>query len=308
MRRSLLVYNPAAGQWWKRPRPEQVRGALARLGWDAELLATEGQDHATELVRAHLADDVEAVWVCGGDGTLGQAVTGMIGADIPVGILPSGTVNVVAREIGLPSGAVHAASALARSPETRTFRAWRVNGRAVLLGVGVGFDARAMGNVHPKVKASLGLMGIGARGVWEWARYDFPRLRVTGEDDGGRAFDIDATQVLATVPRHFAGHHVLAPDADPADDCIDLVLFRGESRARLAAFWLGVELPGTAQLKVPGVQTVRARRVRIAATGGRAEDVHVNGDVVACTPIDIEPWHTVRFIAPRSEWGGRRSD
>ena len=298
MRRSLLIYNPAAGQWWNRPRPEHVRRELARHGWEAELLVTRGQDHATELVRAHLAPDVEAVWACGGDGTVGQVVTGLVDTAVPVGILPSGTVNVVAREIGIPSSVPRAAAALARSSRTRSFRAWRVNGRAVVLGIGVGFDARAMGRVRPGTKAALGLMGIAARGVWEWARYDFPRLRVTGEDDRGRALDVDATQVLATVPRHFAGHHVLAPAADPADGCIDLVLFQGASRVRLAAFWLGVELPGTAQLRVPGVETIRARRVRVAAGDGRGEDVHVNGDVVDRTPVDIEPWNTVRFIAP----------
>jgi diacylglycerol kinase family enzyme len=297
MRRSLLIYNPAAGQWWSRPRPEHVLRELARHGWSADLLVTQGQDHATELVRAHLAPEVQAVWVCGGDGTLGQAVAGLLDTSIPVGILPSGTVNVVAREVGVPSGVGRALAALAHSSRTLTFRAWRVNGRAVVLGVGVGFDARAMGRVHPVTKASLGLMGIAARGVWEWARYDFPRLRVTGEDERGREIDLPATQVLATVPRHFAGHHVLAPAADPADDCIDLVLFRGASRVRLAAFWLGVELPGSAQLRVPGVDTLRARRVRIAATDSR-EDVHVNGDVVDCTPVDIERWNTVRFIAP----------
>jgi diacylglycerol kinase (ATP) len=298
MRRALLIYNPAAGQWWRRPRPEHVRDELARHGWDAELLTTERQDHATELVRAHLTPDVQAVWTCGGDGTLAQAATALVDSDVPIGILPVGTVNVIAREIGVPSGAPRAIAALAQSTARRTFHAWRANGRAVLLGAGVGFDARAMGRVNPKLKTSLGLAAIGARGVWEWARYDFPALRVTGEDEHGRPFDTEATQVLATVPRHFAGSHVLVPDADPSDALIDVVLFRGRSHARLAAFWLGVEMPGAAQLRVPGVETLRARRLSVAARDGRAEPAHVNGDVVDATPIDIEPWGRVRLLAP----------
>lgn len=298
MRRALLIYNPAAGQWWRRPRPEHVRDELARHGWDAELLTTEGQDHATELVRARLTPDVQAVWTCGGDGTLAQAATALVDSDVPIGILPVGTVNVIAREIGVPSGAPRAIAALAKSTARRTFQAWRANGRAVLLGAGVGFDARAMGRVNPGLKSSLGLAAIGARGVWEWARYDFPALHVRGEDERGRPFDTDATQVLATVPRHFAGSHVLVPDADPSDGIIDVVLFRGRSHARLAAFWLGVEMPGTAQLRVPGVETLRARRLSVAARDGRAEPTHVNGDVVDATPIDIEPWGRVRLLAP----------
>jgi diacylglycerol kinase (ATP) len=297
MRRALLIYNPAAGQRWRRPEPEHVVRELARHGWDAELHQTRGQDHATELVRAHLAARHEAVWSCGGDGTLAQCATALVDSGVPLGIIPSGTVNVIAREIGLPSGAGRAIAAAAQARACRTFRTWRANGRAVVLGVGTGFDARAMGNVSLPAKAALGMAAIGARGVWEWARYDFPPLRVTGEDARGRRFDARATQVLATVPRHFAGSHVLAPDADPADALIDVVLFHGRSRARLAAFWLGVELPGAAQLRVPGVETLRARRLTIEATDGRAEPTHLNGDVVETTPVRVEPWGSVRFLA-----------
>jgi diacylglycerol kinase (ATP) len=298
MRRALLVYNPAAGQWWRRPRPEHVRDELARHGWDARLLVTEGQDHATELVRANLSAQVEAVWSCGGDGTLAQSATALVDSEVPLGIIPVGTVNVIAREIGIPSGAGRAISAVAHSDARRTFRAWRANGRAVLLGAGVGFDARAMGRVDGAAKASLGLLAIGARGVWEWARYDFPALRVRGEDARGRRIDTEATQVLATVPRHFAGSHVLVPDADPADAVIDVVLFRGRSHARLAAFWMGVEMPGAAQLRVPGVETLRLRRFSVTALDGRAEPAHVNGDVVDATPLAVEPWGRVRLLAP----------
>ncbi|MBW3570579.1 MAG: hypothetical protein KY467_05690 [Gemmatimonadetes bacterium] len=298
MRPSLLIYNPAAGQRWRRPAPEHVVRELARHGWSADLHVTRGQDHATELVRANLAPHHQAVWSCGGDGTLAQCATALVDARVPLGIVPTGTVNVIARECGIPSSPGRAIQLLAHTPHRRTFRTWRVGQRAVLLGVGVGFDARAMGRVSLPAKDALGMLAIGARGVREWARYDFPPLRVSGADEHGRDIQCKATQVLATVPRRFAGHHVLVSDADPADACIDLVLFHGASHARLAAFWLGVELPGTAQLRVPGVQVVRARRFSVVAADGRAEPAHVNGDVVESTPLDVEPWGTVRIMAP----------
>jgi len=298
MRPSLLIYNPAAGQRWRRPAPEHVVRELARQGWSAELHLTRGQDHATELVRAHLAPHHQAVWSCGGDGTLGQCAAALVGSPVPLGIIPTGTVNVIARECGIPSSPHKAIAAVADTPHRRTFRTWRAGERAVLLGIGVGFDARAMGRVGPRAKAALGMLDIGARGVREWARYDFPPLRVTGQDEHGRTIDFDATQVLATVPKHFAGQHLLVADADPADAFIDVVLFRGASKARLAAFWLGVEMPGTAQLRVPGVQTLRARRLSVTAADGRAEPAHVNGDVVESTPLHVEPWGTVQILAP----------
>lgn len=298
MRPSLLIYNPAAGQRWRRPAPGHVLRELARHGWSADLHVTRGQDHATELVRAHLAPHHQAVWSCGGDGTLAQCATALVGARVPLGNIPIGTVNVIARECGVPSSPGRAIAMLADTPHRRTFRTWRAGGRAVLLGVGVGFDARAMGRVSLPAKDALGMLAIGARGMREWARYDFPPLRVCGVDEHGRAIDERATQMLATVPRRFAGQHVLVPGADPADACIDLVLFRGRSRVRLAAFWLGVEMPGTLQLRVPGVEVIRARRFSVAALDGRAEPAHVNGDVVDCTPMDVEPWGPVHLLAP----------
>lgn len=300
MRPSLLIYNPAAGQRWRRPAPQDVVRELARNGWSADLHLTRGQDHATELVRTHLAPHHQAVWSAGGDGTLGQCAAALVDSPVPLGIIPIGTVNVIARECGIPSSWRRAIGTVADAAHRRTFRTWRAGERAVLLGVGVGFDARAMGRVSAGAKDALGMIAIGARGVREWAAYDFPPLRVTGQDEHGRAISLDATQVLATVPRHFAGQHVLVADADPADAFIDLVLFRGASRARLAAFWVGVELPGTAQLRVPGVQTLRARRFSVAAADGRAEPTHVNGDVVDATPLDVEPWGAVQILAPKS--------
>lgn len=297
MRRALLIVNPAAGQWWRRPNPERLRDQLAAHGWSVNLRMTLGQDHATEIVREHLPG-ADAVWVCGGDGTVGQAVAGMVDSGIPIAILPAGTVNVVAAECGIPGRLSRAMAALSENPRRCTYRVWRMNGRAVILGAGVGFDARAMGRTPVTLKHSLGLLAIGARGVREWARYDFPALRVTGTDGQGRAFQHDATQVLATVTRRFAGSHVLVPDADPADDCIELVLLSGVSRARLAAFWMGVELPGTAQLHVPGVRVIHAREFQVTRTGPAEEEAHVNGDVVDATPLDVQPWGRVEVLAP----------
>jgi diacylglycerol kinase family enzyme len=296
MPRSLLIYNPAAGQRWRHPAPDAVLRELERRGWTAELLVTEGQDHATTLVRDHLTPDVEAVWVCGGDGTMGQAAAALVGSEVPLGILPTGTVNVVAAECGIPNGVGPALDALTARPGRRAFMAWRVGERAVMLGLGVGFEARVMERVSLRTKRALGFAAIGARGTLEWARYDFPALRVTGEDGDGRPFDLPATQALATLTKRFAGPHVVAPDADPEDGCIDLVLFSGRSRVRMAGFWLGIQFPGTAHLRIPGVCTLRARRLRI--TSERPVIAHINGDAVEHTPFNAEPWGPVQLLIP----------
>lgn len=304
MHASLLIYNPAAGQRWKRPDPERVRAALREQGREPELRLTRGQDHATELVREALGRGVTEVWVCGGDGTIAQAAAALVGSDVPLGILPIGTANVLASECGIPTDPFRAIRSLSERPTRRPFRTWSVGGRALLLGVGVGFEARTIGYTDPALKDWLGFGALGARGVLEWVRYEFPRLRVSGEDEKGAPFDRRATQLLATSPRRYAGQRVVVPDADPADDLLDLILLEGRSHLRLAALWAGIQLPGMLHLRVPGVSHLRARRARVEALGDRAVEVHVNGDLVERTPVDMEPWGRVWLLAPAAQEPG----
>lgn len=294
----LLIFNPAAGQGWRRPDPERIGQVLAEHGFPTRLLLTRGQDHATALVRAHLAPDTPVVWVCGGDGTVAQAATALVDSPVPLGILPSGTVNVVAWECGIPPSPFRAIRVLAGSEQQRTLRCWRVNGRAVLLGVGVGFEARAIGHADPRLKNWLGVAAVGLRGVREWARYEFPPLRISGEDGAGRRWALHGSQMLATNTRRYAGRHVVAPGADPTDDELDVLVLAGRSRTAMAGFWLGVQAPGTLHLRVPGVQAARARRLRVEPADGRPVLAHVNGDAVERTPLELEPWGRVRVLVP----------
>lgn len=298
MPRSLLIFNPAAGQWWKRPRPERLQEALAASGHQAEVLITHHQDHATELVRAHLTGDTEVVWVCGGDGTVAQTATALVGSDVPIGILSSGTVNVVARECRIPDDPFRAIPVLARTPRRETFQTWSVGGRAVLLGVGVGFEARAIGHTGAMLKNWLGFLAVGAQGVVEWARYEFPGLRVTGENEHGEPLSLQGTSLLVTNPKRYAGHQIVAPSADPTDQLLDIVLMGGTSRWRLARFWVEAQLPGTRQLRVPGVSVARARRLRVEATDRKSVLAHLNGDAVESTPVAVEPWGAVQLLVP----------
>lgn len=298
MPESLLIYNPAAGQWWRRPSPERVRDHLASRGHACTVLVTRGQDDATRLVRESLRPGVETVWACGGDGTLGQVATALVDTGIPIGLVPTGTVNVVARECGIPAGLRASVDALTSGAGRRSLQVWRVGGRAAILGFGVGFEARAIGNVGQRPKDWLGLLAVAGQGLREWARYDFPPLTVSCESAGGAAFTYRATQVLATNTRRFAGRQIVVPDADPEDELLDLLLFQGDSRLRLAAFWLGIELPVQLQLHVPGVQRVRARRLTVTREDGRPARVHVNGDAVERTPVEARPWGRVELLVP----------
>ncbi len=102
MRRALLLYNPVAGRFPVKPFLRSVTKTLANSGWQTEVLATQSGQHATESARQAALEKFDAVFASGGDGTIGQAAAGLVGTETALGILPSGTANVLALEFGLP--------------------------------------------------------------------------------------------------------------------------------------------------------------------------------------------------------------
>lgn len=290
---SLLVWNPGAGRSRGRDA-SAVRAALAEHG-AVELLETT-PDGTGRLLRSHLGSGIERVYVLGGDGTVGDVAGALLDSETPLGILPCGTSNVVARECHIPLRPLRAAHALARSGTTRVFRAWSTGRGTLLLGLGVGFDARLMWNTSANAKRRFGILAVGATAFRELFRYDFPPLEVEGEDAAGQPFKAKATSVLVGNGQRYAGDPIMMPGADPEDDALDVLLLASPRRMDLAAFWGLSALPGSPHLKVAGVTHLRARRLVIDCP--TAVEVHLNGDPHGRTPVRLEPCGAVRLLVP----------
>lgn len=273
---------------------ERARG----LGVDLSLLATERPGHATELVAERLAGGPDLVAVAGGDGTIAEAAHALAGSDVPLAILPAGTTNVVARELGLGRTPEEAAGTLS-STSTRTLTTWPSAERTSLICTGVGFDARVMANVNPTLKRLFGRVGFSLTATWEWLRYEFPPIEVTGLDAAGAPFTRRATFVIAANTRKYAGDAILTPFADPGDDLLDLVLFASDRRIDLLHFYR--LLPGgrAAQLGVRGVERFPVRSFTARSLAGYELQVQVDGDGAGSTPVTVGPaGGHVRILVP----------
>ena len=101
MANALLIYNPAAGRVSVRPFISGVIRTLSDHGWRVEVAESVNGRHTTQLARMAAKDDFRAVFAIGGDGTAGQAAAGLIGSETALGVLPAGTANVWARELGM---------------------------------------------------------------------------------------------------------------------------------------------------------------------------------------------------------------
>jgi diacylglycerol kinase (ATP) len=261
------------------------------------LVATERADMIGPVRRALAAHPrVTEIVACGGDGTVGACAAALDGKDIPIAIIPTGTTNVLAFELGLPTHPVRAARMLSSPTRRVPFRTWKVNDVTMLLQLGIGFDGRLLRNTPRSVKRALGFIGVAAGAFRTGVVYDYPEMRVTGRLDNGQERSIVVTSAMIANCKRWAGSQITVPDADPGDDLLDVLLLQYRSFPQLAAFWFGILLPGSPHLKLPYVEHVRMRRLRVEAVG-EPVPAHVDGEPVLQTPIDVQPLGLVHLIA-----------
>lgn len=158
-KRMLIIVNPYATTVSDRLKNLVVYALQGR--YEVETVATEAQNHATEIGREVRDHGYDIVVAFGGDGTLNEVANGLAGTEVPVSMLPGGSTNVVARTLGVPNDVVDATEhllALADEWEPRRIDLGRVDDRHFVFSCGVGIDATVVKRVdaHPRLKSRTG--------------------------------------------------------------------------------------------------------------------------------------------------------
>lgn len=280
----LIVFNPAAGAR-RRRRLARALAALGPLGLRPDVAETSRPGHATDLAREAAGRGVPLVVAAGGDGTVAEVASGLAGTAARLGILPFGTANVLAWELGLPPAPERAARVLAAGRAAALHPGVaRFGGGAERLFVqmvGAGFDAAVVANLDLSLKRRVGKAAYVAQAARELFRYPFPRFRAV-LDDGE---EVEVAGAIATKGRFYAGRHLLAPDAAPGERGFRVALFRGGGPARAA--FCGAALPLGLLPRLPGVEIRRASRVRLLAPATPLP-VQADGDPAGALPVEIE--------------------
>lgn len=234
MRTAWLLYNPAAGRFPARALVERAADVLRLAGWEVMLRISLSGEHLTELCRRAVATGCEAVFVAGGDGSVGYAVAGLVGSETALGVLPAGTANVWAQELGLPVLSWTSPLALEHSArQLMLARAWPVdvglcNGRPFLLWAGAGLDGYVVHQIEPRPRweKHLGVMGYAAGVVRAAVGWQGAHLRVHAN---GVAVEGDFLLAVVSNIRSYAGGIArLTPDACLDDGQMELWLFDGQ--------------------------------------------------------------------------------
>lgn len=298
-RRILVIHNPTAGGAGGR-RLRRVIAALERLGARVDLRPTARRGDAEAIARAVTRDTCDLLVVAGGDGTINEAVNGLHGTSPVLGIVPLGTANVLAIELGLSSNPAAICDAVA-AWRVGDIRVGRANGRRFTMMAGVGFDAAVVGNVDPALKRRFGKGAYGWQIFREWLRFETPALscRIDGAP-------LSAGSLIAAKGRHYGGGFTLARDARLDEPRLHAVAF--VRAGRLDILRALAALPFGRASARPGVVTQSCRTIEIDGPSG--SPVHADGDIIGALPvtIEIDPDPVRVLLAPsgRPRAGGAR--
>lgn len=271
------MFNPAAG----RRRAQllwRVLDVMSANGVRLEITETRHPGHAAELARAAACAGVPLVVAAGGDGTIAEVANGLSGSPCRLGIIPLGTANVLAHELGLPFAPRAVAASLAFSRSRAVWPGVVSGGGGTRLFVqmlGAGFDAQVVHHLSVRLKGAIGRGAYVAQSLREAARYKFApiRLRIDGQQT-------EAFSVIITKGHFYAGRYMLAPGASPMEKGFTVVLF--DRGGPVSALVYGAALTLNMIPRTSGIRLLRATTVEICCTDIPAQ---ADGDAVGQTPL-----------------------
>lgn len=280
-----VIFNPEAGGI-RRGGKRMLEDAIAQLaaqGIPASLQATSGPNTAGAIARDLVRNEgVSRVLVAGGDGTLNEVLNGIVGLDVELGVLPAGTANVLANELGIGrwSRALRAISACrpCRIPVGRLDFP-DGSSRYFLMMAGAGLDARMVHQVDPGLKRRVGKLAYWVAGLSQLGRkLEQLHVRVDGRQMQG-------SFCLASRVRNYGGDLEIAPTIRLTDDDLEVVLFQATLTATYLAHLANV-VAGRVQ-SAQGINTMRARSIEVLPAGTEPVHLQVDGEHAGYLPVRI---------------------
>ena len=290
-RRVLIIHNPTAGRH-KRRRLLRVVERLERLGCVTTVTETRCRGDAEMIAGRASRNDHDVVVAAGGDGTVNEVLNGLTLCEggPALGVIPLGTANVLACEIGLaPRDAEQIARTIAFGPARRVHLGL-ANCRRFLLMAGAGLDAQVVAGVNIALKRHAGKLAYVVEGMKQAVSYDFPLLTIRAD-----GLTYEGRMVVACKGRFYGGPFIAAPEADLEAPVLEVCILPAAGVSGMLRY--GLALPLGKLPDLPEVQVISARSIVI--TGPRGAPVQGDGDILARLPVEISiAEETVDLVCP----------
>ncbi|MBA2394337.1 MAG: diacylglycerol kinase family lipid kinase [Ktedonobacteraceae bacterium] len=223
---AILIANPTAGSYTQ--HENEISNTISFMrshGWQAELKLTQKAGDARHLTQEAVKQGINVVVAIGGDGTVNEVIQELAGSETALGVIPSGTVNVWAREVGIPLDFSGARDVLI-SGQTRRIDLGKINDDYFLLMVGIGIDGEVAHAVEKKTAKRFGVLGYLFVGTWLGLGY--PAFRAVLQTDD-HATTTNAIQIIIGNTQLYAGAIKYTWQAKCDDGLLDVCIVRKQS-------------------------------------------------------------------------------
>jgi len=283
---------------WRRGLPRRVAGALVAAGHGVSIIETEGPGTAGAIARRQIEQGADLILALGGDGTLNEILPGVVRTGVPLGVVPGGTANVLARELGLGVSALRMVPRLAECVPIRVPVAVLkcepgAAPRYFLLMAGVGFDAHIVYRLNLPLKAKAGQLAYWISSFSEFfRRLDEFQVEVNGET-------FTCSFALASRVRNYAGYLHIARRVSLEKPEFEMVLFEGASALRSYLKYLAAVVTGRTA-NVRGMSFLRATSARFSGPQDPRIYVQVDGEYAGRLPatVELEPDALTLLVPP----------
>lgn len=294
IRNAVIIYNPTSGRNRSRRLHaiEEAARILQASGIDARLLPTTCAGSATELARDAARDSCGMVVVCGGDGTINEVVNGIAVTDTPLAVLPAGTANILAKELGIPWNIPAAARRIARGKLARIalglahWRATEKQGPAVpthryfLCVSGAGPDGAIVHGIDLAHKSRVGILAYWLEGLRQFFTYPFPPFAVESPEK-----TVTASLIVVGRTKYYGGPFRITTGASLFSDQFEVVAYTRRSRlgvlSCLPAIWLG------RLHRVKGIEVWKTARFACRPTDGMEIFSQLDGEPTSALPVEF---------------------
>lgn len=278
-RRATIIYNPRAGSATGGEALIQLATeTLSQHRILASAVATQAPGDAARLAREAMAQGCELIIVRGGDGTLNEALQGIVGSDVHLALWPAGTANVLASVLGVPRD-LDSVIKIIVGDKAQRISIGRAGSRYFFLMAGIGLDASIVRGINPVIKRHGGILAFWVSGLKHLLERNLPAF--TLELDGRQFTGTFAA--IANAPL-YGGGVIMAPDARLDDEFFRVCLFQPRHGIGYLPY-LPFAFSGR-HLKMRGVVYLKAQHAR--ATADCEVQVQVDGELAGTLPMSFE--------------------
>jgi diacylglycerol kinase (ATP) len=286
----LLIVNPSSGQGRYKIFLDKIERYFKKNKMPLDVIFTRKKDHATAIARkASRSDKYGVIIGAGGDGTINEVLTGIIGSKKKIAIIPWGTGNVFAREMNIPFSPKKIFKIIKKGKSIK-IDIGRCNKKYFFLMTSAGFDAYSIKQTEKtNLKKFLGKLSYIAGSIAAFTRYNFPEIKV--EIDGKK--HESGTFVLVSNTSRYAMYFTITPRAIPNDGLFDVYIFKEAGKFNFLKLLAKIILSAFSKTyrKKSAVFLIKqsfhkAKKIKLSSAGKVL--TQIDGDLHESLPVNIK--------------------